>query len=230
MSLITSLLAAGKGGSSRVLDWTLQLGKLCVCRQAAGAGNLQALQAAWIANKHSWCRVSVPQMGIHPTNLPPKICAAAAYTGQLAMLQWLRQLGCPWNSATCSAAACSNQLQVISSNSPISFTVTGAHGFELLQVLRWARQQQPPCPWCSLPSLFTQLPIYVGRIEPQLHVMTDRMWMFLAHNNAPLPAAYAVIAEDAEKRLTTASLVLKAVLPAAVPAEVLEISLALSIE
>ena len=96
-------------------------------------------------------------------------------------------------------------------------------------MLRWARQQQPPCPWWSLPSLSTQLPIY-GGIEPQLHVMTDRMWMFLAHNNAPLPAAYAIIAEDAEGRLTTASLVLKAALPAAVPAEVLEMILALGIE
>ena len=135
------------------------------------------------------------------------------------MLQWWQQRGCPW--ATCSAAACSNHLQVSSSSSPTWFTITDVYGFELLHVLRWARQQQPPCPWWSLPTLSITLPIY-GRIEPQLHVMTDHMWMFLAHNKAPLPAEFAVRADDAEKRLTTASLVLKKFLPAAVPTDVLQ--------
>ena len=100
---------------------------------------------------------------------------------------------------------------------------------ELLQVLRWARQQQPPCPWWSLALLPITSPIY-GCIEPQLHVMTDRMWMFLAHNNAPLPAAFVVRADDAEKRLTADSLALRRVLPTAVPDEVLETILAMSIE
>lgn len=60
--------------------------------------------------------------------------------------------------------------------------------------------------------------------------MTDRMWIFLAHNHASLPAAFAVIANGAVERLSTASLLLKRVLPAAVPTEVLQDILAMSIE
>ena len=126
----------------------------------------------------------------------------------MAVLHWLRQGGCPWDFQTCYAAACCNQLHI----------------------LRWARLQQPHCPWWSSFPAGSILVFFHGRDEGLLQLMTDRMWMFLAHNNAPLPAAYAVKAEDAEKRMTTASLVLQAVLPAAIPVEVMETILAMSIE
>ena len=32
------------------------------------------------------------------------ICEAAAYSGNLEMLQWLRSQDCPWNEHTCRAA------------------------------------------------------------------------------------------------------------------------------
>ena len=125
VSLITSCLLLEKDGALESWIEPCSWGKVCVCRQAAGAGNLQALQA-WFAECHCCCgdcccKVTFPGQ-IHP-HMGPRFCTAAAYNGQLAMLQWLRQLGCPWNSATCSAAACSNHLQV-SSSSAILFSVT----------------------------------------------------------------------------------------------------------
>eukprot|EP00588_Corethron_pennatum_P016774 CAMPEP_0194310216 /NCGR_PEP_ID=MMETSP0171-20130528/7142_1 /TAXON_ID=218684 /ORGANISM="Corethron pennatum, Strain L29A3" /LENGTH=270 /DNA_ID=CAMNT_0039063719 /DNA_START=158 /DNA_END=970 /DNA_ORIENTATION=+ len=50
-------------------------------------------------------------------------CRAAAMGGQLRVLQWLRQRGCPWNSLTCGEAA----------------------RYGHLEVLRWARGAG--CPW-----------------------------------------------------------------------------------
>src|SRR5207302_593118 len=50
-------------------------------------------------------------------------CAWAASNGNLKMLQWLREKGCPWDASTCSYAA------------------QGGH----LEVLQWARDQG--CPW-----------------------------------------------------------------------------------
>eukprot|EP00240_Pyramimonas_obovata_P011654 CAMPEP_0118924808 /NCGR_PEP_ID=MMETSP1169-20130426/2769_1 /TAXON_ID=36882 /ORGANISM="Pyramimonas obovata, Strain CCMP722" /LENGTH=117 /DNA_ID=CAMNT_0006865941 /DNA_START=340 /DNA_END=690 /DNA_ORIENTATION=- len=38
---------------------------------------------------------------------------------------WARDIGCPWSKQTCSAAA------------------GGGH----LEILQWARSQNPPCPW-----------------------------------------------------------------------------------
>lgn len=52
-----------------------------------------------------------------------KICNNAAYGGHLELLQWARENGCGWNETTCSGAA------------------TGGH----LYILKWARENG--CPW-----------------------------------------------------------------------------------
>jgi hypothetical protein len=42
-----------------------------------------------------------------------EICAAAAYSGSLDLLQYLRSLECPWSRTTCHAAALGGQLEVL---------------------------------------------------------------------------------------------------------------------
>lgn len=58
-------------------------------------------------------------------NLPKtaKICSDIAYEGNLALLQWVRQQGCPWDEETCYLAARMGRLNV----------------------LQWARKKG--CPW-----------------------------------------------------------------------------------
>jgi len=57
--------------------------------------------------------------------LSPKVCAVAVSTGNLELLQWLRQVGCERDAEACAMAA--------------------EHG--LLRLLQWARGQQ--CIWNS---------------------------------------------------------------------------------
>ena len=54
------------------------------------------------------------------------------------MLKWAREHGCPWDESTCAAAAGEEQSTVLPD-------VQGGH----LEVLQWAREQDPPCPWNS---------------------------------------------------------------------------------
>ena len=79
---------------------------------AARQGNTEALE--WMGE----------QGGFHWSD---GSCQAAAGSGHLNTLQWLRrqQPPAPWGEGTCAAAA------------------AGGH----LDVLQWARDQWPPCPW-----------------------------------------------------------------------------------
>ena len=61
------------------------------------------------------------------------LCQAAARSGHLEVLQWLRTNGCPWDSYTCMRAA------------------QGGH----LEVLQWARTNG--CPWDELACMFAAL-------------------------------------------------------------------------
>jgi len=49
-------------------------------------------------------------------------CSSAAEGGHLAVLRWLREIGCPWDAHTCARAA------------------QGGH----LEVLKWARRHDAP--------------------------------------------------------------------------------------
>jgi hypothetical protein len=55
------------------------------------------------------------------------VLASAAGAGDEALVQWLRQQGCPWDERACARAA------------------GGGH----LALLQWLRSQDPPCPWDS---------------------------------------------------------------------------------
>jgi hypothetical protein len=50
--------------------------------------------------------------------------SSAAETGQIGLMQWLRERGCPWSHDVCAAAAAGAQLEA----------------------LQWLRTQDPPCP------------------------------------------------------------------------------------
>ena len=52
-----------------------------------------------------------------------RMCAAAAADGELDVLKWLRQLGCPWDETTCK----------------------NAREGRYLEVLQWAHRNG--CPW-----------------------------------------------------------------------------------
>jgi hypothetical protein len=80
----------------------------------------------------------------------PKVCAMAAYGGQLAVLQWARQHGCPWDWRTCGGAARGGHLGVLQwarqhgcpwDAYTCRMAASGGH----LGVLQWARQHG--CPW-----------------------------------------------------------------------------------
>jgi len=60
-----------------------------------------------------------------PQPLPPTSCAKAARCGDLEALIALRKAGQKWDAWTCENAA------------------EGGH----LELLQWARTQDPPCPW-----------------------------------------------------------------------------------
>jgi hypothetical protein len=119
------------------------------CIAAAAGGQLEALQytralgCAWHSESPHW-------------RWGRNACQAAARTGQLAVLQWLRaqEPPCPWEEGTCSAAAQSGFLAVLqwlrAQEPPCPWderTCRAAASDGHLAVLQWARAQQPPCPW-----------------------------------------------------------------------------------
>lgn len=53
------------------------------------------------------------------------VCSAIARLGNLELLKWAREQGCPWDSSTCSAAARSGNLGM----------------------LQWLREDENDCPW-----------------------------------------------------------------------------------
>ena len=64
-------------------------------------------------------------------------CAFAAVNGELAVLQWLRAKGCPWNELTCSKAAERGHQEVLQwalANGCPSPTSPVDWGFERLRV------------------------------------------------------------------------------------------------
>ena len=88
--------------------------------------------------------------------LPPlclkKACSHAARAGNLGVLQWLHNTGCPWDATTACAAAGGGHLEVVKwlhkHGRPLScMTCAHAAGGGHLEVLQWAREHH--CPWDS---------------------------------------------------------------------------------
>jgi hypothetical protein len=116
------------------LDWWP---RRCQLWRAAWYGSLDVLK---------WAYQREPAFVIHH----PNICSAAAHNGHLEVLQWARQQGCPWGTATCWLAAEAGHLAVLQwarqhgcpwDEETCAWAAEGGH----LELLRWARQQG--CPW-----------------------------------------------------------------------------------
>ena len=112
------------------------------------------------------------------------------------MLQWAHEYKCPWCGVTTLAAAFNNHLDV----------------------LNWARQQQPPCPWWSLDEL-------ENRDECKLISAEPSTLLWLAQQDAPLPAGAHAIACSTADRLTHAYIALRALLPVEILLYILTLSL-----
>jgi hypothetical protein len=145
---------AARGGHLEVLKWAREHGALWdegVYHNAAKGGHLEVLQWAW---EHG---------------LPggESTCYFAAQGGHLEVLQWERALNGHWDASTCAAAAEGGHLvgrcrltlskpvlnaPMISAREPmISCLQSVAFNLDLrhydLEILQWAREQDPPCPW-----------------------------------------------------------------------------------
>ena len=117
----------------------------------------------------------------------PSVCRAAAQRGNLSVLKWLRQHGCPWDSPTSHDAA------------------AGSH----LELLKWARLQQPACLLWSRRECYE---LFVHKIHPC-------MLVYLVQQQAHLPARHLAHARVAAE-MTYAVLSLRAALPDRTPHEV----------
>ena len=99
--------------------------------KAIRANNLTSLRLMhvnrglpWTYKTHIYCHGTKPNPSeLWGTLLCARLCALAAYTGNLEMLKWLRDNECPWSASTCTFAAQNGNLEV----------------------LQWARGQN--CPW-----------------------------------------------------------------------------------
>jgi hypothetical protein len=82
--------------------------------------------------------------------LTPRLCSAAAANGQLKVLTWARENGCPWDESTCGFAAASGHLEVLkwareNGCSWNAWTCAEAARFGRLEVLQWAKEKG--CLW-----------------------------------------------------------------------------------
>ena len=112
------------------------------------------------------------------------------------MLEWARKNNCPWSGDTTLYAALNNHLVI----------------------LRWARQQQPSCPWWSLNELADWVKAEFTHAKP-----STLLW--LAQQGAPLPDEAHAIACSFADRLTHAYMALQASLPAGVLTYILTLSI-----
>ena len=111
------------------------------------------------------------------------------------MLKWAHKNNCPWSSCTTFVAASNNHLDV----------------------LKWARQQQPPCPWWSLDELGDEN-IFLITAKP-----STLLW--LAQQGATLPDEAYDIACSSANWLTHVYIALRALLPAEILMYILTLSL-----
>ena len=106
-----------------------------ICAVATKQGNLAVLQYMLSMN----CIFSILS-----------ICTCAAKFGQMDILQWARQNGCPWDEQTCTSAAENGHLEVLiwaqQNGCPWdeqACNIAAENGY--LDVLIWA--QRNGCPW-----------------------------------------------------------------------------------
>jgi hypothetical protein len=102
--LLLMLLCSGTTGDLPGVKWLLQQGTRCgpsVSWAAAAGGHTHILQLLACQDP--------------PCAFDETTCKAAASTGQLETLRWLRSLQpepCPWSASTCEAAAAGGHIEV----------------------------------------------------------------------------------------------------------------------
>ena len=113
------------------------------------------------------------------------------------MLEWAHTNDCPWSFHTTLHAACNDHVNI----------------------LKWARQQHPPCPWWSLDELDDDEECWLSADAKP----STLLW--LAQQCAPLPDEAQAIVRSCADRLTHAYIALTALLPAEVTLYILTLSL-----
>jgi len=136
---------AALGGALECLRWAVEHG----CGMDAGvyvaaAKHGHAHVIRWLADEQR-----VPWSGDDVL-----ACELTAARGDLELLQYLRDRGCPWTAGTCAAAAGAGHMHVLRwaratgcawNNRATAAAAEGGHR----EVLQWLRAQDPPCPWDS---------------------------------------------------------------------------------
>jgi hypothetical protein len=87
-----------------------------------------------------------------PPTFAPLACAYAAGFGDLPLLAYLRDRGCPWDHLTTESAAAGGHLHVLRWCLEIGLpaadgTCDLAAEYGHIHILQWARMQAPPLPW-----------------------------------------------------------------------------------
>ncbi len=134
--------AAAHGGRLDVLQWLRAQNPPCpwnanVCIGAARRGHLDILK---------WARA-------RDCPWDAQTCAEAIRKKHFAVLKWARSNGCPWDENVWCLAALNRDFEALGwilseGHCPrIQTLCTTAAGWNLLDVLRWARARDPPCPW-----------------------------------------------------------------------------------
>ena len=163
---------------------------------AARGGHLEVLQ--WLC--------------LQGAALSPQTCTATAEGGHLAVLQYAHQKGCAWIISKCATAANGGHLTVLQ-YAPQNGCAWGPKVCcaaaqpaldEIIEVLKWARLQQPPCPLWSC-------------WEPIRWVLSPCMLVYLLQQQAPMTAPH--IAQARAHEMTYAVLTLRAALPDRTPHE-----------
>ncbi|KAL6054459.1 Ankyrin repeat domain-containing protein [Balamuthia mandrillaris] len=133
---------AARRGHLEVLRWIRANQGQHACKEWCPDMNA-ALEGQWEVLKWLHFEVGCAWSGA-------SVCSAIAAIGNLSMLQWVRDRGCPWDESTCSAAAGKGHLEVLQwareqgcpwQESTCNKAAMNGH----LHVLQWARAHG--CPW-----------------------------------------------------------------------------------
>ena len=148
-----SWAAAGAGAAPAGREEPLPPGKVTRTRGADAAASvtravmvLGALEGppAGVKSKYGG------KVSYSPQCFKNDLCLVAAFNGHLAVLQWARVHGCPWDESTCSRVAKNGHLAVLQwaraqgcrwDGTTCAYAAMNGH----LEVLKWARAQG--CPW-----------------------------------------------------------------------------------
>ena len=196
------------------------------CTSAAAGGHLAVLQWAQAQGCHwdeSTCAAATRNGHLvvlrwardHGCPWDSSTCVAAASGGHLAVLQFADQNGCfwAWDARVCSAAAGGGHLSVLKwlrqhGGEWDSCTSRQAIINNHLELLRWARLQQPPCPY------------YHASNDLHRYKIAPRMLVYPSKEPVLMHVSHLTGVCVAKKQMVCALLSLRAALPDRTPHEV----------